>query len=269
MPHPSAASVQPAAKKSLGQHFLKHDHICRRIAALLLPQPEDRVIEVGPGPGALTRALEDQPHACLLLLEKDDHWAAERQRLAKEGTQAVLTDALRFDWSRITPAYPWKIAGNLPYNVASPMLWDMVAQARGLLRGVFMVQKEVGQRLAARPGTSHYGALSVWVQSFVRPRLEFIVGPGAFSPPPKVDSAVLTFEPLPETERPPHTAQLSRLLKLCFQQRRKQIGGIFRRCGDEVLLTLPEEAGLAPELRPEQLSVADFHRLSALLAAKA
>ena len=269
MPHPSAASVQPAAKKSLGQHFLKHDHICRRIAALLLPQPEDRVIEVGPGPGALTRALEDQPHACLLLLEKDDHWAAERQRLAKEGTQAVLTDALRFDWSRITPAYPWKIAGNLPYNVASLMLWDMVAQARGLLRGVVMVQKEVADRLAARPGTSHYGALSVWVQSFVRPRLEFIVGPGAFSPPPKVDSAVLTFEPLPETERPPHTAQLSRLLKLCFQQRRKQIGGIFRRCGDEALLTLPEEAGLAPELRPEQLSVADFHRLSALLAAKA
>ena len=95
------------------------------------------------------------------------------------------------------------------------------------------------------------------------------MGPGAFSPPPKVDSAVLTFEPLPETERPPHTAQLSRLLKLCFQQRRKQIGGILRRCGDEALLTLPEEAGLAPELRPEQLSVADFHRLSALLAAKA
>ncbi|WP_300802857.1 16S rRNA (adenine(1518)-N(6)/adenine(1519)-N(6))-dimethyltransferase RsmA [uncultured Desulfovibrio sp.] len=266
---PGGASAQPAAKKSLGQHFLKHEHICRRIAALLLPQPEDRVLEIGPGPGALTRALEEQPHACLLLLEKDDHWAAERQRLAGARTQAVLTDALRFDWSRITPAYPWKIAGNLPYNVASPMLWDMVAQARGLQRGVFMVQKEVGQRLAARPGTSHYGALSVWVQSFVRPRLEFIVGPGAFSPPPKVDSAVLTFEPLPEAARPPHAAELSRLLKICFQQRRKQIGGIFRRCGDAALLTLPEEAGLAPQLRPEQLSVADFHRLSALLAAKA
>lgn len=269
MKQPARTAAQPAAKKSLGQHFLKHDHICRRIAALLLPRAEDRVIEIGPGPGALTRALEDQPHACLLLLEKDNHWAAERQRQAGERTQAVLTDALRFDWSRITPDYPWKIAGNLPYNVASPMLWDMVARAEGLLRGAFMVQKEVGQRLAARPGTAQYGALSVWVQSFVSPRLEFIVGPGAFSPPPRVDSAVLSFTPLPREARPLHADHLSRLLKICFQQRRKQIGGIFRRSGESALQDLPQAADLDPNLRPEQLSVTDFQNLSVLWAARA
>ncbi len=164
-------STQPKAKKSLGQHFLRHESICNRIASLLLPKDTDNVIEIGPGPGALTRAIEAQPHARLVLLEKDSHWAAERQRLGAARTQAVLTDALRFDWSRITPDNPWKIIGNLPYNVASPMMWDLFSRATGLVRAAFMVQKEVGQRLAAGPGNGHYGALSVWVQSFARPRM--------------------------------------------------------------------------------------------------
>ena len=86
-------STQPKAKKSLGQHFLRHESICNRIASLLLPKDTDNVIEIGPGPGALTRAIEAQPHARLVLLEKDSHWAAERQRLGAARTQAVLTDA--------------------------------------------------------------------------------------------------------------------------------------------------------------------------------
>ena len=255
----------PRAKKSLGQHFLRREEICDRIAALLLPQAEDRVLEIGPGPGALTRALEAAPHACLLLLEKDRHWAAERQRQAAPRTQAVLTDALRFDWRRISPERPWKVIGNLPYNVASPLIWDIVSRAEGLKRAVFMVQKEVGQRLAAAPGNGHYGALSVWVQSYARPRLEFVVGPGAFSPPPKVDSAVLSFEPLPPEARPAHPKALARLLRICFQQRRKQLGGIFRRAGLPQMERALDEAGLAPSLRPEALSTDDFQRLSSFL----
>lgn len=255
----------PRAKKSLGQHFLRREEICTRIASLLLPRPEDRVLEIGPGPGALTRALEGGPHACLLLLEKDRHWAAERQRLAGPRTQAVLTDALRFDWRRVGPQRPWKIIGNLPYNVASPLIWDIVSRARGLNRAVFMVQKEVGQRLAAAPGNGHYGALSVWVQSYTRPHLEFVVGPSAFSPPPKVDSAVLSFEPLPPEALPARPEALSRLLRICFQQRRKQLGGIFRRAGLPELETALERTGLAPNLRPEALGKDDFQRLAAFL----
>lgn len=257
--------TQPKAKKSLGQHFLRHESICRRIASLLLPRETDRIIEIGPGPGALTRAIEEQPHARLLLLEKDSHWAAERQRLGAERTQAVLTDALRFDWSRITPDKPWKIIGNLPYNVASPMMWDLFSRATGLVRAAFMVQKEVGQRLAAAPGSGHYGALSVWVQSFARPRMEFIVGPGAFSPPPKVDSAVLSFEPLPLEQRPDRPDLLALVVKVCFQQRRKQLGSIARRCPLAPWLAAAiEQAGITPSLRPEQLGVADFQTLSRL-----
>ena len=157
-------STQPKAKKSLGQHFLRHESICNRIASLLLPKDTDNVIEIGPGPGALTRAIEAQSHARLVLLEKDSHWAAERQRLGAARTQAVLTDALRFDWSRITPDNPWKIIGNLPYNVASPMMWDLFSRATGLVRAAFMVQKEVADRMQEGPGSQDYGALSLAVQ---------------------------------------------------------------------------------------------------------
>lgn len=258
----------PRAKKSLGQHFLRRPDICTRIAALALPGSDDRILEIGPGPGALTKALLAQPHARLLLLEKDHHWAAEQQRTAAPTTQTVLMDALRFDWTRITPDQPWKIVGNLPYNVASPLIWDIVSRAAGLTRAVFMVQKEVGQRMAAAPDSSDYGALSIWVQSFTRPRLEFIVGPGAFNPPPRVDSAVLSFEPLPAALRPQHPELLSRLLKACFQLRRKQLSGIFRRSGLAFLEEHAPEVGFSLSARPETLNTTQFLQLSSFWAAQ-
>lgn len=255
----------PRAKKSLGQHFLRNEAVCRRIAALLMPHADDRVLEIGPGPGALTRALEAQPHAALLLLEKDRHWAAERRRHGAPGTRAILMDALCFDWRRLPPEAGWKITGNLPYNVASPLIWDIVSQSAAA-RCVFMVQKEVGQRLAATPGTRQYGALSVWVQAYTLPHLEFTLGPGAFSPPPKVDSAVLSFMPVPPEERPRSPLALARVLRICFQQRRKQLGGIFTRAGLAWLAEILPDLGLSPRLRPEALSVEAFLRLSTLLA---
>ena len=258
----------PRAKKSLGQHFLRREDICCRIAALIAPAAQDRIIEIGPGPGALTRAIEATPHSRLLLLEKDRHWAAERQRLGGANTQAVLIDALKFAWRRISPEEPWKIIGNLPYNVASPLIWDIFSRSTGWQRAAFMVQKEVGQRLAAHPGTGHYGALSVWVQSYARPRMEFVVGPGAFSPPPKVDSAVLSFEPLPANERPAHPELLSRLLRICFQQRRKQLGGVFRRAAQPGLETSLHDACIDPALRPEALTCSDFQRIAAFWASQ-
>ncbi len=257
-----SSGTAPKAKKSLGQNFLQDDNICRRIAALLDTTDADRIIEIGPGPGALTRFLQASPHSLLILLEKDTWWASDRQRVADCRTQTVLTDALAFDWRRISPQYPWIIAGNLPYNVASPLIWDITAQATGLVRAVFMVQKEVGLRLCAQPGTKQYGALSAWVQSHVSPTLEFIVRPGAFSPQPKVDSAVLSFTPLPVAQRPTEPDSLKRLLSLCFQQRRKQLGGIFRRAAlpdwEDILRALRIE----PTLRPEALSPVTFNKMA-------
>lgn len=249
----------PRAKKSLGQNFLQDANIARKIVAALGVASDDAVVEIGPGPGALTRIILNSRPARLLLIEKDGHYAAERMR--EGGVRVVLADALEMAWERF-PA-PWKCIGNLPYNVASPIMWDLFSRGRGLTRAVFMIQKEVGLRVTARAGTSAYGALSVWIQSFVAPRLEFIVPPHVFRPRPKVDSAVLSFTPLPAKgpgERTFEPDALAATLKACFQQRRKQLGSIARSRGKnpEAL----EQLGIDPRLRPENLTPEEFHRLS-------
>ena len=253
----------PKAKKSLGQHFLHQRAVAERIVQLLEVGPQDRVLEIGPGAGALSALLRAANPARLLLVEKDPYWAAERQK-AGEG-QVVLMDAMHFAWNRITPDRPWKIIGNLPYNVASPLLWDMASQAGGLQRAVCMVQKEVALRIIASPDTKQYGALSVWLQSFMRPQLVLSVGPGAFTPPPKVDSAVVAFEPLPPAQRVQRPDPLASLLKICFQNRRKQLRSIFRMHHREYALPILRELAIDPQSRPEHLAPALFQELSARL----
>lgn len=254
----------PAPKKSLGQHFLTDKRICVRIANLLHPESTDNLLEIGPGPGALTTALEDSPHAMLLLLEKDWYWSGERKRLRKPGTVIINCDALKFPWHRLEFSGKWKICGNLPYNVASPLIWQILSQCVTLERSVFMVQKEVGMRLAARPSTREYGALSVWAQSFSKPKVEFLLAPGAFQPPPKVISAVVSFTPL--LPRPAFPEKLKRLLDLCFQKRRKQLGVIFRQAGLPEMETALETMHISATLRPENLAPEQFQALAACLS---
>ncbi len=253
-------STTPKAKKSLGQHFLRNPDTARRIVELLDIGSEDRVLEIGPGPGALSGFLRTAGPALLVLLEKDAYWAHERQK-AGDG-QAVIMDATRFAWERIVPERPWKLVGNLPYNIASYLIWDIVSRAEGLERAVFMVQKEVAQRIAAPPGGKSYGALSVWVQSFACPRLEFSLGPGAFSPPPKVDSSVVSFLPLPMRMRPKRPAALADLLAICFQNRRKQLQSLFKKCGMPQASEHLSVLGIDPQARPETLSPKLFQELS-------
>ncbi len=249
---------QPKAKKSLGQHFLRDRNISEKIVNLLRITEGDHVIEIGPGPGALTTILEEKPLATLTLVEKDDHWAAERQRLGGPNTKAMLMDALEMPWHTINEENPHKIISNLPYNVASPLMWDIFSQSTGLIRAVFMMQKEVGLRLIAKPHSKEYGALTVWTQSFVKPEWGFVVGPKSFSPPPKVDSAVLAFTPLPAEQRPQHPDLLAKLVKMCFQNRRKQLKSIFKQNNVLHLLPILEELSIDPERRPETLSPSDF-----------
>lgn len=244
----------PAPKKSLGQHFLINDGITRRICALLEPEPEDQILEIGPGPGALTRYLLAAPHARLLVIEKDDWWAAEHGRQGQ--AEVLCMDALNFDWAGLEGK--WKLAGNLPYNIASPLIWNILTQTDSYERAVFMVQKEVAQRLCAAPNSRQYGALSVWAQCHAFARLEFMVAPGSFRPPPKVDSAVVSFTP--RTETPQYPEQLRALLNICFQRRRKQLGGILKPYPAlaEGLRILRLDA----HLRPESLACADFLNLA-------
>ena len=258
--------MQPHAKKSLGQHFLKTEAVARRIVDLLDIRPDDQVLEIGPGPGALTGLIAAKNPARLVLLEKDDHWATEHARTldGRPGCGVRNMDALEFVWEELEGA--WKVIGNLPYNVASPLMWECVSRAPRLERAVFMVQKEVAERLAARPGNRTYGALSVWVQSFATVEWGFVVGPGHFSPPPKVDSAVISLTGLPADKHPGCPEGLSRFIKLCFQQRRKQLQGILRHHGLGDALGLLDELSIAPTARPEVLDCAKFHALAAKCA---
>lgn len=255
----------PRAKKSLGQHFLKDARISGRIVDLLQIGPADRVLEIGPGPGALTDIIHARGPAVLRLIEKDTYWAGHHAGLQRSepDVEVMNADALEFPWESLEG--PWKIISNLPYNVGSPLIWDIVSRTPQLVRAVFMVQKEVAERLYARPGTRDYGALSVWVQSYVRVEWGFVVGPGSFSPPPKVDSAVVTFVPLPGEERPAQPEALARVLKLCFQLRRKQLQSILKRAGHADAAERLAGLGIAPEARPETLPPRTFQELAASL----
>jgi 16S rRNA (adenine1518-N6/adenine1519-N6)-dimethyltransferase len=199
----------------------------------------------------------------------------------------MQADALTLPFERFAPG--WKIIGNLPYNIASPLLWELFSRMPAPARAVFMLQKEVGLRLTAVPGSRAYGALSVWLQSFTRPRAAFVVPPHVFHPRPKVDSLVLLFEPhvpRPPDEkddarsrtptnpscvparrsRPPaglscSPADLAHVLHACFRMRRKQMGNIAASCG--VAPQALEALGLDPRSRPENLTPEDFRRLAA------
>lgn len=257
----------PRAKKSLGQHFLKDTRISTRIVDLLRIGSEDRVLEIGPGPGALTEIIHARQPAEFRLIEKDSHWAEYHAMQERSDPRVAVSnaDALEFPWESLDG--PWKIISNLPYNVGSPLIWDIVSRTPQLVRAVFMVQKEVAERLYAKPGTHDYGALSVWVQSHVRVKWGFVVGPGSFSPPPKVDSAVVTFVPLPREERPHHPEALAKVLKLCFQLRRKQLQSILKRAGYGDAAERLIRLGIAPEARPETLSPRTFQQLAVALGA--
>lgn len=252
------------AKKSLGQHFLRDERAIRRIVELLDVKEGDQILEIGPGPGALTALLRPLAWSRLLLLEKDERYAEEHAARPLPGMEVLAGDALLYPWESLEG--PWKAVGNLPYNVASPLMWELFSRVPRLERAVFMVQKEVADRLLAAPGGKDYGALSVWVQSFVKPQKGFVLGPAAFSPPPKVDSAVLVFTPLPPEKRPEHPEHLARLVKICFQQRRKQLQNILRRAEPKRFTPeLLDNLGIERTQRPETLDVPRFHRLASAL----
>lgn len=242
--------------RRLGQHFLFQHDVLERIAFAACGDAAARVIEIGPGPGGLTALLA--PRASELILIEIDPALAAGLRARYAGlphVRVIEADVLATDLNQWGPAV---ICGNLPYYITSPIIENTLAAGRLLERAVFLVQREVADRLAAQPGGREYGYLSASVQAQCRAERLFIVKPGAFRPPPKVDSAVVRLTPLP-TPQAPDLAAFRRFISLCFRQKRKTLrNNLAPFVPREVLAVLPE-AGL----RAEQLSVA---RLAALHA---
>lgn len=250
-------------KKSLGQNFLIDDNICRKIVAALKIVPGDRVLEIGPGQGALTGLIYEQGGS-VYALEKDLELCRHiRKKLA--GVFIVCSDALHFDWSRLESLPGLKIAGNLPYNIASRLLWDMASQATTFDRAIFMVQKEVGLRIVASPGSKIYGGLSVWIQSFLAPKILFRVSPSVFRPRPEVDSAVLQLTPLDAGKKNFTVQNLDKTIRIMFQKRRKQVRTILKTYWNDEVNCFFEARGIDPRSRPEDLSIDDFKALSGKL----
>ena len=254
------------ARKSLGQHFLLDANLTGRIARQAGDLAGRHVVEVGPGPGGLTRALLDSPAASVLAVELDWRAIGAMQDLrAHHPTRLHIleADATRTDLASLVPA-PRQLVANLPYNVATPLLVGWLRQAAAWERMTLMFQLEVAERVCATPDTPAYGRLSVLVQWTCRAALLLRLPPDAFVPPPKVSSAVVGLAPHPEQPPPALFRAMELLTAAAFGQRRKMLRGSLRPLGGEALLA---EARIAPERRAETLVVAEWDRLARLVLA--
>jgi 16S rRNA (adenine1518-N6/adenine1519-N6)-dimethyltransferase len=257
------------ARHSLGQHFLLDANLTARIVRAAGDLTGCNVIEVGPGPGGLTRALLASGAARIVAIELDRRAVAAMAELAVAvngtGNPGRLTiveaDALQLDLPNIVPQ-PRQIVANLPYNVASPLLVRWLRQASAFEQMTLMFQREVAERIVAAPGTAAYGRLSVLAGWICESHVALRLPPAAFVPPPKVWSAVVVLRPHLAQPEPALFAAMERLTAAAFGQRRKMLRGALRQLGGEALLA---RAGIAPERRAETLSVAEFARLARLL----
>ena len=255
----------PRAKRRLGQHFLADPNILARIAEALQAESGDTILEIGPGPGGLTNALLKRARR-VIAIEKDPHLIPPLRTLFP-ALEVVHADALEVDWHKLVGG-PFLVAGNIPYNITSPLL-DKALTPPAPRRIVFLVQKEVADRITAPAGTPAYGALTVGIHSVSLPERLFTVPAGAFQPRPKVDSAVLRLTPLEQplvadTERESFRAMVVGL----FGFRRKQIGrGLRELTGWESSRTSAalREAAIAESVRPEVLTPSEFVRLHRVL----
>lgn len=258
-------------RQVLGQHFLKNPRILDRITAAIAPGPEDLILEIGPGPGALTARLCGKAGR-VVAVEKDPALVRRLAELGLPGLTLVEGDALELDWAPLLESAPshWtvKIAGNLPYSISTPLLFKVLDLRTRFAQGVFLIQKEVAERLAAGPGRKAFAPLSILFQLHFEVRLLFKVAPGSFAPPPKVDSALISLRPRPA---PLYALEdepgFRNFLRTVFEQRRKTLYNGLLRYG------IPAEAAgralaaldLPKTARPEEVSIERWVRLFGLL----
>jgi 16S rRNA (adenine1518-N6/adenine1519-N6)-dimethyltransferase len=258
-----------SARKGLGQHFILDLNLTRRIARAVGPLQGGTVVEVGPGPGGLTRALLLEGAGRVIAVERDERCRPALDAIAERypgRLQVHYADALGADWRGLVAGSAGKaaIAANLPYNVATVLLagWlETEPWPPWFARMVLMFQREVAERIVAVPATKAYGRLAVLAQWRTRARLLFTLKPETFTPPPAVASAVVELTPLERPQPECRVATLSRVTAAAFGQRRKML-----RQSLKPLVRSPEAllsaTGLAPTARGETLTVHDFGRLA-------
>ncbi|MGE0746148.1 MAG: 16S rRNA (adenine(1518)-N(6)/adenine(1519)-N(6))-dimethyltransferase RsmA [Rhodospirillales bacterium] len=261
-----------SARRALGQNFLLDLNLTRRIARAAAPLDGRLVVEVGPGPGGLTRALLESPARHVVAIERDPRCVAALGELvdAFPGRLAVIeADALEIDVAALAAAHgggPVAIVANLPFNVATPLLIAWLRRLEAIEALTLMFQKEVADRLIAAPRSGDYGRLSVIVQWLCTARRLFDVPAQAFTPPPKVAATVVRLEPRPAPLAPARFADLERITQAAFGQRRKMLRAALRSLGGDAEALLAA-AGVTPTARAEELPVEAFCALARAWAA--
>jgi 16S rRNA (adenine1518-N6/adenine1519-N6)-dimethyltransferase len=250
------------ARKRFGQHFLHDRGVLERIAREMAPTPEEALVEIGPGRGALTELLVGKSRTLDAIEIDRDLAAALRERWGSRPEFALHeADALKFDFRALsaTRGARLRVIGNLPYNISTPLLFHLVEAHECIADLHVMLQKEVIDRIAAAPGSESYGRLTVMLAPWFEAKHLFDVGPGAFTPPPRVWSAVarLTVRPKPAFDLPPAFA---RTVSAAFSARRKTLRNALRALMDVEDIVA---AGVDPGVRPEVITPAEFARLAA------
>jgi len=265
----SKKPVGHKARKRFGQNFLHDQGVIGRIIRAINPQPGEHMVEIGPGLGALTEELLDACNGELDAVELDrDLIPVLRTQFFRYADTFTIheADALKFDFESLKhDERPLRIVGNLPYNISTPLIFHLLS-FNGLIKDMhFMLQKEVVERLAAGPGENHYGRLGIMAQYYCRIEPLFIEPPEAFSPAPKVDSAIVRLVPYAEPPVPAKDVHLLQtVVRTAFGQRRKTLRNNLKTLIDADQL---EQLGIDPGLRPERLTLAQFVSISDALTA--
>lgn len=242
-------------KKSLGQHFLHDANILRNICASVAAKNDERVIEIGPGEGALTTFLVNQ-YEDVLAIEIDDR-AVNLLAEKLPNLKVIQGDILKISWDDVLkPEGKNVVVGNIPYYITSPILFKVMDAGAVFRRAVFLMQKEVAERLVASPGSKAYGILSVQAQLFGKVDYLFTVSRHVFYPKPKVESAVISFEPFSET-LPVEREHLKQVVRTAFNQRRKKLSNSLKS-----LVQDPNSIDFDLNLRPDQLQPKDYIKLT-------
>jgi len=250
--------VLPRPRKRFGQHFLTDAHYLSRIVEAIDPRAGDAMVEIGPGTGLLTQELAKRVTPLHVVEIDRDLAASLRERFTSAQVVVHEADALEFDFASLGAGL--RVVGNLPYNVSTPILFRIAAIADRVRDCVFMLQKEVVDRMVAKADTPDYGRLSVMLQYRFAMASVLRVPPGAFTPPPKVDSSVVRMKPLGDDRRRARDEALfSRIVAAAFSQRRKTLRNAARGLVEEAQF---ESARIDPTRRGETLSVAEFIALA-------
>jgi 16S rRNA (adenine1518-N6/adenine1519-N6)-dimethyltransferase len=266
----TSESPRPRARKRFGQHFLESAWADKLVAAIG-PRPDDRFLEIGPGPGALTLRLAPRVLS-LAAIEIDRDMAAALGRQALPNVTIIRQDFLGADLRFFTRDGPLRVAGNLPYNVSSPILFKLLDAHRahgGLRDATLMLQREVAERIEAGPGSGDYGVLAILIQLHADVQRVLVLPPGAFRPPPKVHSAVIRLTFREPAVRLVEEGVFRALVRSVFTQRRKTLGNALKPFaeirGVEARDVL-RAAGIDQVRRPETLTLEEFGHLANLLA---